>query len=93
MCITSLQAHLNDTAIGSWDIDHPKYGYRHVLAYENAPQNLGRKPNCMLLHIPAKVPILPEEFLELDWRKASPELLPFLPKYGDIEDLRGVPYP
>lgn len=52
MCITSLEAELSATIIGLWDIEHPRYGYRHVLAYQNAPQNLADGPNCMILPIP-----------------------------------------
>lgn len=64
MCFTSLAADLYNTLIGVWDINHPKYGYRHVLTYENAPKNLERAPNCMMLHIPSKTPILPEHILD-----------------------------
>ena len=57
MCITSLEALLADTIVGVWDIDHPEYGYRHVLAYQNVAKNLGDGPNCMLLHIPTYEPL------------------------------------
>ena len=64
MCVTSAKALLTSTYVGAWEIEHPTYGYRHVLAYQNAPQNLADGPNCMLLHVPAAAPILPEHLLD-----------------------------
>ncbi len=60
MCVTTLEAELKKTRIGVWDILHPEFGYRHVLAYQNQAQNLADQPNCMLLHIPSKSPLKPE---------------------------------
>lgn len=64
MCVTSAAANLNSTYVGAWEIDHPTYGYRHVMAYQNAPQNLAEGANCMLLHLPAAEPLLPEYLLD-----------------------------
>jgi hypothetical protein len=64
MCVTSATAILNSTYVGAWEIDHPVYGYRHVMAYQNAPQNLAEGANCMLLHLPAAEPLLPEYLLD-----------------------------
>ena len=64
MCITALKANLVNTYIGVWDINHPTFGYRHVLAYQNTPKNLAATPNCMLLHIPTKQPLRPSDLLD-----------------------------
>lgn len=64
MCITSENALLQNTYIGVWDIQHQKYGYRHVLAYQNTPIDLSDKPNCMLLHIPSKEALSPENVFD-----------------------------
>ena len=64
MCVTSSPATLNSTYVGAWEIEHPVYGYRHVMAYQNAPQNLAEGANCMLLHLPAAEPLLPEYLLD-----------------------------
>lgn len=64
MCVTTDFASLTETVIGAWEIEHPKHGYRHVLAYQNSPQNLSPMPNCMLLHIPAAKDILPEHIID-----------------------------
>lgn len=64
MCITALEADLFDTYVGVWDIDHPTFGYRHVLAYQNSPKNLAHSPNCMLLHVPVKSPLTPSCILD-----------------------------
>ncbi|MCP4441823.1 MAG: hypothetical protein GY810_23195 [Aureispira sp.] len=64
MCVTSEPAKLEGTLIGLWDINHPKYGYQHVLAYQNIPESLSDKPNCMLLHIPSEGPLLPQNILD-----------------------------
>ena len=64
MCVTSAAATLNSTYVGAWEIEHPVYGYRHVMAYQNAPQNLAEGANCMLLHLPAAEPLLPEYLLD-----------------------------
>lgn len=64
MCVTSAAATLNSTYVGAWEIEHPTYGYRHVMAYQNAPQNLAEGANCMLLHLPAAEPLLPEYLLD-----------------------------
>ncbi len=64
MCVTSAAAALTSTYVGAWEIEHPEYGYRHVMAYQNAPQNLAEGANCMLLHIPAAAPLLPEHLLD-----------------------------
>ena len=64
MCVTSSPAALNSTYVGAWEIEHPIYGYRHVMAYQNAPQNLAEGANCMLLHLPAAEPLLPEYLLD-----------------------------
>jgi len=57
MCITSLEAELKNTIIGVWDIEHPEFGYRHVMAYQNSPLNLDEGPNAMILPVPSKSPI------------------------------------
>ncbi|MGH1335548.1 MAG: hypothetical protein ACRBFS_05415 [Aureispira sp.] len=59
MCITSSRSLLDNTYIGAWDIEHPNYGYRHVLAYQNRVQNLTEGPNCMLLPIQSAETIVP----------------------------------
>ena len=64
MCVTSAAATLNSTYVGAWEIEHPVYGYRHVMAYQNAPQNLAEGANCMLLHLPAAEPLFPEYLLD-----------------------------
>ena len=64
MCVTSAIANLTSTYIGAWEIEHPIYGYRHVMAYQNAPLNLAEGANCMLLHLPAAEPLLPEHLLD-----------------------------
>lgn len=64
MCITSGEARLNNTYVGAWDIEHPDYGYRHVLAYQNRVTNLEEGANCMLLHIPSAQPIEPDWVLD-----------------------------
>lgn len=71
MCITTGNARLSGTIVGAWDIQHPKFGYRHVLAYQNRPSNLSDKPNCMLLHIPAAEVILPEHIVDTSKEPAS----------------------
>lgn len=64
MCITALKANLVNTYIGVWDIHHPTFGYRHVLAYQNTPKNLSATPNCMLLHIPTKQALEARDLLD-----------------------------
>ena len=64
MCITALEADLFNTYVGVWDIDHPTFGYRHVLAYQNSPKNLANSPNCMLLHVPTQSPLTPSCILD-----------------------------
>ena len=64
MCITTQASELPETYVGAWDIDHPQYGYRHVLAYQNVPVNLSAQPNCMLLHIPSAQPLQAEDLLD-----------------------------
>jgi len=64
MCVCILPARLTKTIVGNWEIKHPKYGYQHVLGYQNVPYNLSDEPNCMLLHVPAKNKILPEHILD-----------------------------
>lgn len=64
MCVTSAAATLSSTYVGAWEIEHPVYGYRHVTAYQNTPQNLADRANCMLLHLPAAEPLLPEYLLD-----------------------------
>jgi hypothetical protein len=64
MCVTTQKALLNYTYIGTWDIEHPEYGYRHVLIYQNTPANLSDQPNCMLLHIPSAKPLTPENIID-----------------------------
>lgn len=64
MCITISKSVLDCTHIGVWDIDHPEYGYRHVLAYQNRVRNLSEEPNCMLLHIPSRAAIKPEHLID-----------------------------
>lgn len=66
MCITTLDASLSNTYVGVWDIDHPDWGYRHVLAYENTPKNLSDAPNCMLLHIPSSSSLLPDHIINTE---------------------------
>lgn len=66
MCISSAEAELLSTIIGVWDIDHPEYGYRHVLAYQNAPRNLAEGPNSMILAIPTNQAIKPEQILDTE---------------------------
>ena len=72
MCVTSATAHLNNTVVGGWDIQHPTYGYRHVLAYQNAPKNLASGANCMLLHIPTTTDLVPSDLVDTS---SYPELL------------------
>ena len=60
MCVTTLEARLSKTRIGVWDVMHPEYGYRHVVAYQNSVQNLSDGANCMLLHIPSKTALSPD---------------------------------
>ena len=64
MCVTSAKAHLDNTVVGGWDIQHPTYGYRHVLAYQNSPKNLASGANCMLLHIPATADLVPSDLVD-----------------------------
>lgn len=64
MCITSSKSILDNTYIGVWDIDHPDFGYRHVLSYQNRVKNLSDEPNCMLLHIQSKEGIQPEWLID-----------------------------
>ena len=64
MCVTSAKAYLNNTVVGGWDIQHPTYGYRHVLAYQNAPKNLASGANCMLLHIPTTDDLVPSDLVD-----------------------------
>ena len=66
MCVTTLEAQLSKTRIGAWDILHPQYGYRHVLAYQNNAQNLADSPNCMLLHIPGNEPLSAENIINTE---------------------------
>lgn len=72
MCVTSATAYLNNTVVGGWDIQHPTYGYRHVLAYQNAPENLASEANCMLLHIPTTADLEPSNLIDTS---ACPALL------------------
>ena len=72
MCITSGEARLNNTYVGAWDIEHPEYGYRHVLAYQNRVTNLEEGANCMLLHIPST------QAIEPDWVLDTSENMDFL---------------
>ncbi|TAD99968.1 MAG: hypothetical protein EAZ97_07240 [Bacteroidetes bacterium] len=64
MCVTVENSVLTSTYIGSWEIMHPEYGYRHVLAYQNMPQNLSNLPNCMLLPIQSKQELTPENIVD-----------------------------
>ena len=66
MCVTSLEAELSKTRIGAWDIDHPAYGYRHVLCYQNQARSLVEAPNCMLLHIPSVEALGPESIINTE---------------------------
>lgn len=81
MCVTTANARLTETIIGVWEIEHPVKGYRHVLAYQNSPQNLGEAGNCMLLHIPTREVLRPDcvvdttscpDFLKLMKKQLSP---------------------
>lgn len=72
MCITTGPAALYATIVGAWDIDHPKYGYRHVLAYQNIPHNLSKEPNSMILPIPTHETLKPEQLLDTS---RDPDLL------------------
>jgi len=67
MCITSSRSILDNTYIGAWDINHPTFGYRHVLAYQNRVKNLAKGPNCMLLHIQSKEEIKPEWIIDTSY--------------------------
>lgn len=87
MCVTSLNAILSNTIIGVWDIQHPQYGYRHVLAYQNAPKNLADLPNCMLLHIPSAEPLSPENLIDT---AAYPDFLSNMAKSAIDELNRGM---
>ena len=60
MCVTTLKSRLSKTRIGVWDVEHPDYGYRHVLAYQNRVKNLVPSPNCMMLHIPTQETLTPD---------------------------------
>lgn len=64
MCVTSDPAELSGTFIGGWDVNHPEYGKRRVMVYENTPENHAARPNCMLLHVPAVGAIMPEHFID-----------------------------
>lgn len=64
MCVTSSNSETYDTVIGAWEINHPKQGYIHVYSYKNTPQNLSDVPNCMLLPIPSKGHLSPENILD-----------------------------
>ena len=64
MCVTTLAAELKRTYIGNWDIWHAKFGYRHVLTYQNSPQNLADGPNCMMLHIQSRMPLNPANIID-----------------------------
>lgn len=64
MCVTIHSAELPQTYVGAWDINHPEFGYRHVLAYQNKPISQSDQPNCMLLHIPAAAPLQPDYLLD-----------------------------
>ena len=64
MCVTTLHAELKQTYIGNWDVWHPDFGYRHVLTYQNSPQNLADGPNCMLLHIQSRLPLTPADVID-----------------------------
>lgn len=72
MCVIAYDAEVPQTYVGVWDIDHPQWGYRHVMAYQNTPQNFSNEANCMLLHIPSATPITPEYILDTS---ACPQLL------------------
>jgi hypothetical protein len=85
MCITSSIAELHNTIIGSWDIQHPTYGYRHVLAYQNEPVNLAAGANCMFLHVPTANPLIPNQLVDTS---KSPRLLAQL-----LADLKPKPKP
>ncbi|MEM6803008.1 MAG: hypothetical protein AAF696_16505 [Bacteroidota bacterium] len=64
MCITSGAAALYATIVGTWDIDHPAYGYRHVLAYQNIPHNFSKQANSMILPIPTHEALTPDQLLD-----------------------------
>lgn len=79
MCITSDEAKLRSTLIGVWDLDHPDHGYRHVLAYQNAPENLVEGPNSMILAIPTHQELKQEHILnterDMDFLKKMADLV------------------
>lgn len=83
MCVTSSTAYLNNTVVGGWDIQHPTFGYRHVLAYQNAPKNLALGANCMLLHIPTTADLVPSDLVDTS---ACPKLL-----YDIVKTLKPLP--
>lgn len=80
MCITSSRSLLDNTYLGAWDIQHPHYGYRHVLAYQNRVQNLEEGPNCMLL------PIQSAQALEPAWLVDTSACPNFLTELYDVLD-------
>jgi hypothetical protein len=84
MCITSSAAELTNTIVGAWEIQHPKHGYRHVLAYQNAPINLAAGANCMLLHVPTAKPLIPNQLVDTS---KSPTLL-----YDLLDELKPKEY-
>ena len=64
MCVTVGPATLEETIIGTWDIEHPTLGLRRVLAYQNVPYNHNDEPNCMILPIPSIEPLNREHLLD-----------------------------
>ena len=63
MCMTSESAKLSNTILfgAETEIDGT---YHHVLGYQNRAEDLSGKPNCMILPIPAKNTLGPENIID-----------------------------
>ena len=66
MCITIQPAKLSNTLIYAGEAYHPEdQRYIHVMAYQNRATNLADRPNAMVLPIPAKAHMGPENTINM----------------------------
>lgn len=71
MCITSARAHLSNTIVYAGEALRDGI-LVHVLGYQNKAENLFGGPNAMILPIPARAPMGPENMIDT---RAAPRIL------------------
>lgn len=63
MCVSVDEAEFSGTILYTGRRHHPEHGLINVLGYQNTAVNLAIGPNAMLLHVPARQTMTPENFV------------------------------